>query len=353
MKDSSIYRELIYKVASDEEGITVREVMATKLSMSGREITRCKQFEDGVCVLRSDSARETKSASDAETEDTGITLNTVNAGNARSTGNTVTAGVSGKDIYKPVLVKENLRAGDVLRVRIYEANESAEEVLPWDHPIDIIYEDEDLIVLNKPGDMVAHPSYAHYTDSLSNALMGYYKRSGQIHVIRPIGRLDRETAGLILFAKNRYSASRLSDQSGNMSRHKEYLAIVNGILDEKAGTIDAPIERDPSSRMIRRVDPEGKRAVTHYEVMREFQDYSLVKLRLDTGRTHQIRVHMAYLGHPLLGDGLYGKEIFDNHGMERAALLASHLEFFHPVTGEKCTFDAPLPDDMKRLLNTD
>ena len=101
------------------------------------------------------------------------------------------------------------------------------------------------------------------------------------------------------------------------------------------------------------MDPEGKRAVTHYEVMREFQDYSLVKLRLDTGRTHQIRVHMAYLGHPLLGDGLYGKEIFDNHGMERAALLASHLEFFHPVTGEKCTFDAPLPDDMKRLLNTD
>ena len=309
MKDSSIYRELIFKVGAAEDGITVRDVMENRLSMSGREITRCKQFEDGVCVLR-----------------------------------------SGNDIYKPVLVKENLRAGDVLRVRIYEANESAEEVLPWDHPIDIIYEDEDLIVLNKPGDMVAHPSYAHYTDSLSNALMGYYKRSGQIHVIRPIGRLDRETAGLILFAKNRYSASRLSDQSGNMSRHKEYLALVDGHLESKQGTIDAPIERDATSRMIRLVSDKGKEAVTHYSVKKEFTDYSLIKLRLDTGRTHQIRVHMSYIGHPLLGDSLYGKDISDNHGMERAALLASHLEFVHPVTGKRLSFDAGLPEDMRRLI---
>ena len=297
------YREIEYTVTEADGRLTAGEIMRERLMLSSREVSRCKQFDDGVMCKG-----------------------------------------------MPIRIISVLEPGEVLTVRIYEDIENSSLIIPSDEPIDIVYEDEDLILLNKKGDMVVHPSYAHYKDSLSNALAGYYKKTGQEHVMRVIGRLDRETSGLIVFAKNRYSASILSRKSERMSRRKEYLALCSGIFDEKEGTVDAPIERIPGQRMIREVRDDGKRAITHYKVEKEFQDFSLVRLKLDTGRTHQIRVHMSYLGHPLLGDNLYGKDIQDNKGLTRAALHACHLEFEQPITGEKLSFEAKIPDDMKKAI---
>ena len=302
-------REIEYTIKTEEDGLTVRGIMVLALKLSSREITRCKQFEDGVM------------------------LRNVN-----------------DDEFKPVWLKDIVRSGDVLKIKIYEDIDNSGDVIPSDDPIDIVYEDEDLILLNKPGDMVVHPSYAHHLDSLSNALAGYYKRTGQSHVVRTIGRLDRETSGLLIFAKNRHAAAILSNQKDNMSRRKEYLAIVSGVMEQEQGTIDAPIGQEEGVRMIRKVMESGKQAVTHYRLIRQFDDYALIRLHLDTGRTHQIRVHMSYIGHPLLGDNLYGKEIPDNHGMTRAALHAAHLEFRQPITGQDMSFDADLPEDMAGLI---
>ncbi len=297
------YREIEYTVTEADGRLTAGEIMRERLMLSSREVSRCKLFEDGVMCK----------------------------------GN-------------PIRVSSELEPGEVLTVRLYEDIENGSLIIPSDEPIDIVYEDEDLILLNKKGDMVVHPSYAHYKDSLSNALAGYYKKTGQEHVMRVIGRLDRETSGLIIFAKNRHSASILSRKSERMSRRKEYLALCSGIFETKEGTVDAPIERIPGQRMIREVRDDGKRAITHYKVEKEFQDFSLVRLKLDTGRTHQIRVHMSYIGHPLLGDNLYGKEIEDNKGLTRAALHACHLEFEQPITGEKLSFEAQLPEDMQNAI---
>lgn len=297
------YREIEYTVTEADGRLTAGEIMRERLMLSSREVSRCKLFEDGVMCK----------------------------------GN-------------PIRVISELEPGEVLTVRLYEDIENGSLIIPSDEPIDIVYEDEDLILLNKKGDMVVHPSYAHYKDSLSNALAGYYKKTGQEHVMRVIGRLDRETSGLIVFAKNRHSASILSRKSERMSRRKEYLALCSGIFETKEGTVDAPIERIPGQRMIREVRDDGKRAITHYKVEKEFQDFSLVRLKLDTGRTHQIRVHMSYLGHPLLGDNLYGKDIQDNKGLTRAALHACHLEFEQPITGEKLSFEAQLPEDMQNAI---
>lgn len=297
------YREIEYTVTEADGRLTAGEIMRERLMLSSREVSRCKQFDDGVMCKG-----------------------------------------------MPIRIISVLEPREVLTVRLYEDIENGSLIIPSDEPIDIVYEDEDLILLNKKGDMVVHPSYAHYKDSLSNALAGYYKKTGQEHVMRVIGRLDRETSGLIVFAKNRHSASILSRKSERMSRRKEYLALCSGIFETKEGTVDAPIERIPGQRMIREVRDDGKRAITHYKVEKEFQDFSLVRLKLDTGRTHQIRVHMSYIGHPLLGDNLYGKEIEDNKGLTRAALHACHLEFEQPITGEKLSFEAQLPEDMQNAI---
>lgn len=306
------YRELKYLVKKSDGTITAGEILRDVLKLSSREISRCKQFEDGVLVERADET------------DKGA---------------------------EPIRLIDKLSPGDTLIVRIYEDNDNAGDIVPSYGHIDIVYEDEDLIVLNKEGDRVVHPSYAHYTDSLSNLLAGYYEESGQKHVIRTIGRLDRETSGLVIFAKNRHSAALLSKQSSSMSRRKEYLAICSGVFEKNEGTVDAPIRRRPDERMIREVHPEGKRAVTHYFVEKQFADYALVRLRLDTGRTHQIRVHMCHIGHPLLGDNFYGKDIADNRGLTRAALHAEHLEFMQPITGDKIILRAKLPEDMQNLID--
>ena len=311
---NSDFRELFYTVTTEDGPMSARDIMQQKLKLSSREITRCKLFEDGaMCHRGSDPDLSSKRA---------------------------------------IFLKDELMVGDTLYVRIYEDIDNGSEIISSDHPLDIVYEDEDLIVINKPGNMVVHPSYCHYTDSLSNYLAGYYKKTGQNHVMRVIGRLDRETSGLLIFAKNRHSAALLSDQCMNMSRRKEYVALCEGVFAEKEGTVNEPIWENPKEKMIREVRPDGKEAITHYRVVKQFEDFAMVRLVLDTGRTHQIRVHMSYLGHPLLGDSLYGKEILNNHGMERAALHAAHLEFLQPITEEALSFEAKLPADMYNAINS-
>ena len=184
-------RTIEYTVTEADGQTTVRDILRGRLKMSAIEITRCKQFEDGVMVRRA---------------------------------------ADGQPAALPIRICDPVNPGDLLRVRIYEDTDNSSKIVPWDTPIDIVYEDEDLILINKPGEMVVHPSYAHYTDSLSNALAGYYQKTGQNHVIRTIGRLDRETSGLIIFAKNRHSAAVLSDQKDRMSRRKEYLALCSGLF---------------------------------------------------------------------------------------------------------------------------
>ena len=307
------FRELRYKyLGEDGSCLSAGDIMRDEMKLSSREMSRCKQFEDGVMCLRE----------------------------------------NGKHDNSPVPLRliDKLNSGDELIVRIYEDNDNAGDIVPAQGPIDIVYEDEDLIIINKPGDMVVHPSYAHYKDSLSNFLAGYYEKSGQNHVIRTVGRLDRETSGLVIFAKNRHSAALLSKQKENMSRRKEYLAICSGVFEKAGGTVNAPIRRRPDERMIREVHSEGKEAITHYLVEKQYEDFALVRLHLDTGRTHQIRVHMAYLGHPLLGDNFYGKEIKDSHGLTRAALHAGFIEFDQPITGERISISAELPKDMACIL---
>ena len=322
MPEQQNVRTIEYRVTEADGQLTVRDVLRDRLMMSAKEITRCKQFEDGVMVRRACDDTQAAPATEPRIE------------------------------ARPIMVRDKLTPGDLLTVRIYEDTDNSSEIIPWDTPIDIVYEDEDLILINKPGEMVVHPSYAHFKDSLSNALAGYYEKTGQNHVIRTIGRLDRETSGLIIFAKNRHSAAVLSDQKDRMSRRKEYLALCAGSFAEKEGTIDAPIESKDGQRMVREVRPDGKEAVTHYRVVAQYEDYALVRLKLDTGRTHQIRVHMQYIGHPLLGDYFYGNEISNNHGMKRAALDAAYLEFTHPITGQELAFEASLPEDMAVLAGS-
>ncbi len=331
----SEYRELRYKVNTKDGAVTAGEIMRDTLHLSSREVSRCKQFEDGVMVVRY--------------SETSSEYSSMNVGE-KSFGNEVNFEISDISKSVPIRLIDLLSPGDILIVRIYEDNDNAGDIVPTEGAIDIVYEDEDLIVLNKEGDRVVHPSYAHYTDSLSNFLAGYYEKTGQRHVIRTIGRLDRETSGLVIFAKNRHSAALLSKQTSDMSRRKEYLAICSGVFEEKEGTVDTPIRRKPDERMIREVHSEGKTAITHYKVEKQYDDYALVRLKLDTGRTHQIRVHMAYLGHPLIGDNFYADKKAESYGLTRAALHAASIEFIHPITCDKIIVEAKVPDDMRRLL---
>ena len=213
---------------------------------------------------------------------------------------------------------------------------------------DIVYEDEDLAVVGKPAGVPVHPSQGNHGNTLADILTWHYRQKGQPFVYRAVSRLDRDTTGLMIVAKNMFSASILSSMAAARQIRREYLAIALGRTDE-AGVIDAPIGRKEGSIIERTVDAAGERAVTHYEriLYRPDLDASLVKLRLETGRTHQIRVHMAYIGHPLPGDFLYCP---DYSLINRQALHSHSLTFLHPVTKKELHFEAPLPDDMQFIL---
>ena len=244
-------------------------------------------------------------------------------------------------------MRQELSTGDHLQVRICETQNS-EKIPPTKLPLDIIYEDEDLLVLNKPAGMPIHPSLNNYTNSMANALAYYFQSQGKPFIFRCCNRLDRDTSGLTIVSKHLVSGSILSDMTKYRKVHREYLAIVRGSVTPSEGTIQAPLGRKDGTIIERTVDWEhGEDAVTHYKVVKEANGHSLVSLRLETGRTHQIRIHMKYLGYPLIGDYLYNP---DMEYMTRQALHSHHMEFTHPVTGEHMSFTAPLPEDMARVM---
>lgn len=244
------------------------------------------------------------------------------------------------------------KAGDTVEFTVPEPKELSLE--PENIPLEIMYEDNDLLVVNKPRGMVVHPAPGNYSSTLVNALLWHCKGklSGINGVIRPgiVHRIDKDTSGLLLVAKNDVAHVSLSEQIKAHSLEREYRAVIHGHLKEPSGRIDAPIGRNPNDRKkMCVISRNSKNAVTNYEVLKEYRDYSFIKLRLETGRTHQIRVHMAYLGHPVAGDPLYGPKN-GVKSLEGQCLHAGVLGFVHPVTGEKIRVEAPLPEYFTDFL---
>lgn len=252
---------------------------------------------------------------------------------------------------KPLKKNARLTAGDELTVLLPEPEPL--DVLPQNIPLDILYEDEDVVVVNKPVGMVVHPAPGHPDSTLVNALLYHCGKSlsGINGVLRPgiVHRIDRDTSGLIIAAKNDAAHQALAAQLQDHTLARTYECVVVGNLREDAGTVDAPIARHRTDRKRMAVVPDGKRAVTHWQVLERFPGYTRVECRLETGRTHQIRVHMAYLHHPLLGDTVYGAKR-PYPGLAGQCLHAKRLKFIHPSTGLPVEVECPLPDYFERVL---
>ncbi len=274
------------------------------------------------------------------------------------------AGVTVNDV--PVKAGYSIRPGDKIRIRFPRPPKT--ELEPEDIPLDIIYEDDHLLVVNKPPGMVVHPAYGNRTGTLVNALLAH---CGQLSDVggdtRPglVHRLDKDTSGLLVVAKNDVTHVELARQLSSRKMDREYRAIIWRHPKEKSGTIEAALGRNPKDRTLMRIDPEGKHAITHYEVLERHSLTSYIKLNLETGRTHQIRVHMTSLGHPIFSDAAYGgrgkqlagmnnertkfiNSLFKN--FKRQMLHAKSLAFVHPATHELMKFDSPIPQDMQDLL---
>ncbi len=246
------------------------------------------------------------------------------------------------------VIKEN----DAVSIHVPEAVEP--EIIPEDIPLDILYEDADVLVVNKPKNMVVHPAPGHYSGTLVNAVMFHCKDnlSGINGVLRPgiVHRIDKDTTGSLIICKNDVAHNSLAAQLKEHSIHRKYVAIVHGILKEDESTINAPIGRNPNDRMKMAVNyKNGKDAITHYKVLQRLNNYTYVECVLETGRTHQIRVHMASIQHPLLGDNIYGPAKCP-YKLEGQTLHARDLGFAHPVSGEYIEVSAPLPEYFEKLL---
>lgn len=288
---------------------------------------------------------------------------------------------------KPVFVNAIVSSGDILEVDI-DYDDEVEDLVPQDIPIDIIYEDDCLIAINKDSNIVVHPTCLHVDGTLANAVAHHMLKKGIVKKIRPVIRLDRNTSGVIIFAKNSFTQESLIRQMNKGIFQKEYIGIVHGKIENAKGTINLPIERKEGSIMIRHVSPSGDKSVTHFETLEILNSASLLKFRLETGRTHQIRVHCQAIGHPLLGDTMYppldisqrpnisrridkDKVIYEigdtisNHLfpitqsadfslpvdiIERQALHSYRVEFIHPITKKTLQLVAPVPKDISTAL---
>ena len=239
---------------------------------------------------------------------------------------------------KSVTVRKEMRENDVLKVVILE--EKSENIVPTPMDLDIIYEDDDILAVSKPYDMPTHPSMKHYSDTLANGVMHYFKDRN--FTFRAVNRLDRETSGVVLIAKNRNSAHKLSKQLKEGLIRKVYYALIEGEISPKSGIIDKPIARKDESVILRHISEDGKRAVTEYETVSD----NLLRVQPITGRTHQIRVHLSYMRHPIIGDTLYGTK----KDGERLMLHCGEMSFYHPVTNEKMTVKSEVPDEFYKKM---
>ena len=245
--------------------------------------------------------------------------------------------------HKPCDTRKTGNLEDTITVN-FDYEEDNSNIVPTKMDLNIIFEDDWLLVVNKPAGIAIHPSVLHYSDSLCNGIRFYFDKISLKKKIRPVNRLDLNTSGLVVFAKCEYIQECLINQMKKNQFKKEYLAVCDGIFDEKSGTINLPIARKENSIIERCISENGQTAITHYEILKEFDNYSLVKCSLETGRTHQIRVHMSAIGHPLLGDSLYGS-ISDL--INRQALHCYNLQFIHPVYNNDLNFFGDLPNDFK------
>ena len=236
--------------------------------------------------------------------------------------------------------------GQVLSVRLSDP-ERRSGIVPAPGPLDIVYEDGDIIVLNKAPGIPVHPGPGHFSDTIGNFLLDYYDSTGVEADFHPVHRLDRGTSGLLAVAKHPHAQEVLKNQLHTPEFRRVYLAVCEGVPSPAAGVVDAPLGPRPGSLVEQMVRPDGKEARTRYETLEVYGNRALLRLELDTGRTHQIRVHMAHLGHPLTGDFLYGREAPELIG--RPALHSAELTLRHPVTRESLSFRTPMPEDMERL----
>lgn len=295
-------RRLTLPIGADQEGKPVNTLLRRELALSAASVRRAKALADGILL-------------DGQ----------------------------------PVFTNAIARRGQTLTVAVGDAAGS-DQIAPVPGPLTIVYEDEDLLVADKAGGVPVHPSQGHHGDTLANFLMAHYEAQGLVAAFHPVNRLDRGTSGLMAVAKHAHAHELLQRQLQEGVLQRTYLAVCQGIPQPRQGTIDQPICRLPGSVLKRQVSPQGAPARTHYEVLETGGGRSLVRLRLDTGRTHQIRVHMAYLGCPLAGDFLYGRELPELP--ERFALHSASIRLRQPITGQEIALTSPLPEALGRLLKT-
>lgn len=247
---------------------------------------------------------------------------------------------------KNASVNQNISKNDLVECSL-DYDEDNSNIIPTEMPINIVYEDDAFLIVNKPAGISVHPSMDHYTDSLSNGIAFYFSKICLKKKIRPVNRIDKDTSGIVIFAKNEYIQECLIRQMKSKQFVKKYIAVVNGNLDNSVGTINAPIARKEGSIIERCVNSNGDNAITHYKVLKRTANYDIVECILETGRTHQIRVHFAHIGHSLLGDTLYGTH---SDLIKRQALHSYEVDFIHPITKQNVKYIADIPEDLKNLL---
>lgn len=240
-----------------------------------------------------------------------------------------------------------LNPGDIIRLNV--AKEETQNIEPEPIDIDVVFEDSDIIVVNKQPGIVVHPTKSYPSGTLANGLLYYFKKNNEDCIVRLVSRLDMDTSGLILIAKNQFSHMALARDMKDVEFKKYYTAVVHGSFTQKNGTIDLPIFRVGEGTVKRIIDERGQESITHYEVMEEINGESILKLKLETGRTHQIRVHLSHIGHPVFGDTFYGNQD-DSKLISRQALHASKLIFPHPRTGKLIELETKLPTDIQKLI---
>ncbi|WP_128894869.1 RluA family pseudouridine synthase [Longirhabdus pacifica] len=295
---SEYYKPIFVDITAAEDGMQVKKVLSSQLGISRRLLTKIKVTPRGIEV-------------------------------------------NGERQHVNYVVQK----GDVIAVRMLE--EDSDYIQPERMDIDILYEDDTILVLNKQAGVVVHPTTGHHTGTLGNGVVYYWQQKGEHYRYRPAHRLDQYTSGVFVIAKNPYAHQNIAKQMEEGTVNKQYIAFVHGNVETSHGTVNAPIGRDDEDTHLRVVREDGYDARTHYEVQTRYEGATLVRCWLETGRTHQIRVHMKHLGHPLIGDAMYAPS--NVYAFSRQALHAETLSFQHPTLKERCEFTAPWPEDLHQL----